>query len=170
MLDRKGVLWSDEAIDTIRANLVAIVAELSAMARELQRNSEGLTAGPVLRRVIEVERRCKAIHAETLARSADPEVRAFFASLTKPDVRVEQLLEQALRSQSAPAHGVGYGEVARPPRRVARTEAEPHTSARYRFLVARPSVSRTLGTRRFGGGPTTPTRWHERLLEQALQA
>ena len=102
--DRKGVLWSEEAVGTIHANLVAILAELSAMAIEIQRNSEGLTAKPVLRRVMEMERRCGEIHAETLARNSDPEVRAFFASLAKPDVRVERLLGQALESLSAPAH------------------------------------------------------------------
>jgi rubrerythrin len=45
-----------------------------------------------------VERRCGSIHAEGLARSADPEVRGFFASLAKQDVRHERLLEQALQS------------------------------------------------------------------------
>jgi hypothetical protein len=102
--DRKGVLWSDEAVGTIHANLVATMAELSAMAIEVQGNSEGHDPVPVLRRVMEMERRCGAIHAGTLARNSDPEVRAFFASLAKPDVRVERLLAQALESQAAPAH------------------------------------------------------------------
>ena len=111
--DRKGVLWSDEAIGTIHSNLVAILAELSAMAMEIQRDPEGLTAEPVLRRVMEMERRCGAIHAGTLARNSDPEVRAFFASLAKPDVRVERLLAQALRSQAAPVQrgSVAAGQV-----------------------------------------------------------
>ena len=111
--DRKGVLWSDEAIGTIHSNLVAFLAELSAMAMEIQRDPEGLTAEPVLRRVMEMERRCGAIHAETLARNSDPDVRAFFASLAKPDVRVERLPAQALRSQAAPAQrgSVAGGQV-----------------------------------------------------------
>jgi len=68
------------------------------MAREVRRSSDGRSAGPVLRKVIEVERRCGSIHAEGLARSADPEVRGFFASLAKQDVRHERLLEQALQA------------------------------------------------------------------------
>jgi hypothetical protein len=102
--DRKGVLWSDGAVGTIHSNLVAILAELSAMAIEIQGNSGGHDPVPVLRRVMEMERRCGAIHAETLARNSDPEVRAFFASLAKPDVRVERLLAQAIESQAAPVH------------------------------------------------------------------
>lgn len=102
IMDRKGVLWSDEAIATIRTNLVATLAELSAMAVEIDRNSGNLDAESVLRRLIQMERRCGAIHAGTLSRNSDPEVRAFFASLAKPDVRVERLLMRALRTQVAP--------------------------------------------------------------------
>jgi hypothetical protein len=102
IMDRKGVLWSDEAIDTIRTNLVATLAELSAMAVEINRDSGNLDAESILRRLIAMERRCGAVHAETLSRNSDPEVRAFFASLAKPDVRVERLLMRALRTQLAP--------------------------------------------------------------------
>jgi hypothetical protein len=102
VLDRRGAPWSFEAIDTIRQDLVATVAELSAMAGELHRDSSCFSPVAVLRRVIQTERRCNAIHAESLARSADPELRRFFSSLTKRDRSVEQLLEQALRSQVAP--------------------------------------------------------------------
>jgi len=97
-LHRRGVTWTDDAIDRIRGDLLTTVAELSAMAREVRRSSDGRSAGPVLRKVIEVERRCGSIHAEGLARSADPEVRGFFASLAKQDVRHERLLEQALQA------------------------------------------------------------------------
>jgi hypothetical protein len=100
IMDRKGVLWSDEAIDTIRTNLVATLAELSAMTIEIRSDSGNLHPEPVLRRLIAMERRCMAIHAGTLARNSDPEVRAFFASLAKPDVRVERLLARALRSEA----------------------------------------------------------------------
>jgi len=117
--DRKGVLWSDEAVDTIRTNLVATMAELSAMATEIHGNAGVLHAESVLRRMIEMERRCAAIHGETLARNDDPEVRAFFASLAKPDVRVERLLTRALRSQAAPV----------PWDAVASTQAASHLAA-----------------------------------------
>ena len=115
VMDRKGFLWSGEAIGTIHSNLVATLAELSAMAMEIQRTPEVLTAGHVLRRLMEMERRCGAIHAETLARNSDPEVRAFFASLAKPDVRVERLLAQALQGQAAPVQrgSVPAGQAAR---------------------------------------------------------
>jgi hypothetical protein len=102
VLDRKGEPWSDEAIGIIRQDLVSTLAELTAMAGELHRDSSCFRPVSVVRRVIQVERRCNAIHAGSLARSADPELRRFFSSLTKRDRRVEQLLEQALRSQVAP--------------------------------------------------------------------
>jgi hypothetical protein len=72
------------------------------MAGELHRDSSCFSPISVVRRVIQVERRRNAIHAGSLARSADPELRRFFSSLTKRDRTVEQLLEQALRSQVAP--------------------------------------------------------------------
>ena len=102
ILERKGVLWSDEAIDTLRTHLVATLAVLSAMAVDIDKDSRSLDAESVLCRLIGMERRCSAIHAETLSRSSDPEVRAFFASLAKPDVRVERLLIHALRTQTTP--------------------------------------------------------------------
>jgi hypothetical protein len=104
VLDRRGVPWSDEAIDTIRQDLVSVVAVLSAMAGELHRDSGSFSPVSVLRRIIHVERRRNAIHAGSLSRCADPELRRFFSSLTRRDRRVEQLLEQALRSQVAPVH------------------------------------------------------------------
>ena len=100
VLDRKGAPWSDGAIEIIRQDLVATVAELSAMAGEFHRDYSCFGPVSVVRRLIQVERRCSAIHAGSLARSADPELRRFFSSLTLRDRRVEQLLEQALRSQA----------------------------------------------------------------------
>jgi hypothetical protein len=100
VLHRKGDPWSDEAIDTISRDLVATLAELSAMATEISRKSGQLHVEPVLRRVIEMERRCARIHAASLARSPDPEVWEFFASLAKPDLRLERLLTLALRTQT----------------------------------------------------------------------
>ena len=102
ILDRKGVLWSDEAVEAIRTNLVATLAELSAMTVETDKESGSLDARSVLLRLIGMERRCGAIHAETLSRNSDPEVRAFFAALAKPDVRVERLLVRALRTEMTP--------------------------------------------------------------------
>jgi hypothetical protein len=104
VLDRKGVAWSDEAIDIIRQDLVSTIVVLSAMAGELHRDPGSFSPISILRRVIQVERRRNAIHAGSLSRSADPELRRFFASLTRRDRSVEQLLEQALRSQVVPVH------------------------------------------------------------------
>ncbi len=98
-LHRKGVTWTDEAVDRIGRDLIAIVAELSAMAKEIGTAPVpgGRSAAPVLRRVIEVERRCGSLHAEALAQSADPVVRGFFSSLARQDAHHERLLEQALQ-------------------------------------------------------------------------
>lgn len=101
VLDRSGVPWSEEAIDTIRADLVATIAELSAMAGELRGSPEGFSAGSILRRVIEAERRCGAIHVRSLDRSADPELRGFFASLASRNVQLERMLDQALQGEAA---------------------------------------------------------------------
>lgn len=102
VLDRSGIPWPEEAIDTLRADLVATIAELSAMAGELQASPEGSSAGSILRRVIEAERRCGAIHVRSMARSADPELRGFFASLASRDLRLERMLDQALQCDAAP--------------------------------------------------------------------
>jgi rubrerythrin len=96
-LHRKGVTWTDEAVDRIGRDLVAIVAELSAMAKEMGTGPDGQCPEPVLRRVIEVERRCGSLHAEALAQSTDPVVRGFFSSLARQDAHHERLLEQALQ-------------------------------------------------------------------------
>jgi rubrerythrin len=96
-LHRKGVTWTDEAVDRMSKDLVAVVAELSAMAREVRVGMYGRCAEPVLRRVIDVERRCGKLHAEALAQSADPVVRGFFSSLARQDAHHERLLEQALQ-------------------------------------------------------------------------
>ncbi len=102
VLHRKGEPWSDEAVETISKGLVATLVELSAMATEISRKPGPPDAEPVLRRVIRMERRCAAIHAASLARSPDPEVWEFFASLAKPTVRLERMLAQALRSRATP--------------------------------------------------------------------
>jgi hypothetical protein len=56
VLDRKGAPWSDQAIEIIRQDLVATVAELSAMAGELHRDSSCFGPVSVVRRVIQVDR------------------------------------------------------------------------------------------------------------------
>lgn len=102
VLHRKGEPWSDEAVETIRKGLVATLVELSAMATEVSRKAGPPEAEPVLWRVIRMERRCAAIHAASLARSPDPEVWEFVASLARPALRVERMLTQALRSRATP--------------------------------------------------------------------
>ncbi len=95
-LHRRGVTWSEDAIERFARDLVAVVAELTAMAGDVGRAGDPTVAGPVLRRVLEVERRCESIHAEGLARSEDPVVRGFFSSLARQDRHHERLLAQAL--------------------------------------------------------------------------
>lgn len=96
-LHRKGVVWTDEAIARIGKDVATIVAELSAMATDVASSHDGKGAVPVLRRVIEVERRCASLHAEGLARSADPAVRGFFSSLARQDTYHELMLQQAIQ-------------------------------------------------------------------------
>jgi hypothetical protein len=79
-------------------NLEGVAVELARMMDNLGIEGEGDVPEVVLRRVIAIENRCGAIHAEDLARSASPEVRGFFAALARQDAIHKELLEQALDS------------------------------------------------------------------------
>jgi hypothetical protein len=88
--------WAQETAAKISQNLEAMSAELLGIVAEMGDDYEGAPPDGLLRRVMEAEDHCSAIHAEVLAESAEIDVQLLFAALAKQDVRHKQMLEKAL--------------------------------------------------------------------------
>jgi rubrerythrin len=87
--------WSDEELERFQLELDGMVQELEAV-RELAGAAAGArNVSALLRRLTEMEARFGSIHAEELAQSASPEVRALFASLATQDVKHSEMIEKA---------------------------------------------------------------------------
>jgi len=59
----------------------------------------------MLDRLVTMEERFTFVHAEELAKGAEPSVARLFESLAKQDKRHVQLLQRARRDQGSPATG-----------------------------------------------------------------
>jgi hypothetical protein len=90
--------WAADALEKVSSGLVEMAAEIESMKGSLAGPGDGVDPGAVLERVVDMERRFGSIHAEALARSADPQVAMLFASLATQDARHRALIEGA-RSQ-----------------------------------------------------------------------
>ena len=88
--------WPQETIDRVSADLDAVAAELIAMQESYRALSHAADARPVLRRLAEMEERFGSVHAEQLARSAEPDVQKLFAALAEQDARHRELIQNAL--------------------------------------------------------------------------
>lgn len=93
--------WPQEALDRISADLDAVERELAAMQASFRTLASAADARPVLRRLAGMEERFGSIHAEELARSAEPDVQKLFASLSQQDVRHRELIQRALERSAA---------------------------------------------------------------------
>jgi rubrerythrin len=87
--------WAAEAMGRIAESLEGMAAEVESMKADFTRPGRVADPGEVLRRVVELERRFGSIHAEQLARSADPEVAKLFSVLAAQDARHRALIEGA---------------------------------------------------------------------------
>ena len=88
--------WSQEMVDRVSADLDAMATEIAAMGASFRSLPPGADARPVLRRLAEMELRFGSVHAEELARSAEPEIRRLFTVLAGQDARHRQFIEDAL--------------------------------------------------------------------------
>jgi hypothetical protein len=88
--------WAPEVVGAICADLDGMTAEITAMKADLGRPGEPPPADEVLRRVAAMERRFGRLHAEELARSAEPEVRVLFESLARQDATHQALIRREL--------------------------------------------------------------------------
>jgi hypothetical protein len=97
-LHRAAAGGTDDTIERISRDVVKVLVELSAMAVNVRHDPDRASGSRVLRRVVDSDRRCRALHAAVLRRSEDPVVRALFAALSRKDDDQEQLLGRVLRA------------------------------------------------------------------------
>jgi rubrerythrin len=93
---RADAQWSEEARARIARDLDSVSTALMLMAIEFRSAAGRPDAAEVLERVIDLEHRCGAVHAESLARCLDPEVQGFFHALARQDDNHRELLESVL--------------------------------------------------------------------------
>jgi rubrerythrin len=93
--------WPQETIDRVSAELDAVATEIAAMQASFRTVSLAADARPVLRRLAEMELRFGSVHAEQLARSAEPEIQKLFAALADQDARHRELIQIALGKAAA---------------------------------------------------------------------
>lgn len=93
--------WPQEMVERVSADLDAVAVELAAMKASFRGLASGADARPVLRRLAEMEVRFGSIHAEELARSAEPEIQKLFGTLAEQDARHHELIRNALGKLAA---------------------------------------------------------------------
>ena len=103
LLDRHGGRspWPQEVAVRSCADLEAMAREMDAMRLEFASLGPEPDAGRVLGRLVSMEDRFHAVHAQELARCAAPEVERLFASLASQDAAHHELLRAALLSTAA---------------------------------------------------------------------
>jgi rubrerythrin len=99
--------WAVEAMGRIADSLEGMAAEVESMKADFTQPGQVAEPGEVLRRIVELERRYGSIHAEQLARSADPEVAKLFSSLAVQDARHRALIEGAGSREGRPGRAEG---------------------------------------------------------------
>jgi rubrerythrin len=91
----------------ISGRLGVMAAEIESMKAEFAKKDSAIDAGEIMRQVVDLERRFGAIHAQELARCADPEVQVLFAALAQQDARHQALIESARTTGEPQAQGRG---------------------------------------------------------------
>lgn len=98
--------WPAATLQAVGEDLEALAGGIAALRAEFRSLSGSGDAREVLRKVAELEVRFATVHAEELARSADPEVQRLFGSLALQDARHRELVEDALGREPSPAHSI----------------------------------------------------------------
>jgi rubrerythrin len=99
--------WTADALERISGRLGVMAAEIESMKAEFARKDSAVDPGEIMRQVVDLERRFGAIHAQELARCADPEVQVLFAALAQQDARHQALIESARTTGEPQAQGRG---------------------------------------------------------------
>lgn len=97
-LRRRSVTPIEDSPEKVSEDVVAMLVELAAMAENIRHDPDSGSALRVLRRVIDVERRCHAVHAEVLRHSSDPVVLGLFSSLALRDHDQERVLARVVQA------------------------------------------------------------------------
>ena len=98
--------WSAATLQAVGDDLEALADAIAALRDEFRQLSGTADARGILRRLAALEVRFATVHAEELARSADPEVERLFGSLALQDARHRQLIEEALGRDDSPPHSI----------------------------------------------------------------
>ncbi len=94
--------WAPGMAGAICEDLQGMAEEIASMKADFGGPGGPPAADEVLRRVAAMERSFGRVHAEELARSAEPEVRALFESLARQDATHQALIRRELGA-SVPA-------------------------------------------------------------------
>ncbi len=87
--------WRYRIDEQAQANVASMAVEVAAMADELASDGYRGDVETLLLRIGEMERRLSVLHADELARDADPEARSIFRLLAQQDSHHLALLEDA---------------------------------------------------------------------------
>ncbi|MGA8891538.1 MAG: hypothetical protein WB493_08215 [Anaeromyxobacteraceae bacterium] len=98
LLERHGgkAAWAPETVGTLCDDLRDMADEVAGMKAEFGRPGGPPPPDEVLKRVAAMERSFGALHAEELARSAEPDVQALFESLARQDAAHLALIRREL--------------------------------------------------------------------------
>jgi rubrerythrin len=93
----RGAAWLDQLNREAGAALAAVTKEMEAFISRLKARRRPDDLVVVLDQLVEMETRFASVHAEELAKLAEPSVAKLFAALAKQDQRHRTLLEEARR-------------------------------------------------------------------------
>ncbi len=96
-----GATWAPQDLARISGDLDAMAAEMTAMKEGFRALAPGADARGVLTRLAKLETRFGSVHAEELARSANPEVHKLFAALATQDGRHRDFIQRTLGKLAA---------------------------------------------------------------------
>jgi rubrerythrin len=99
--------WTADAMERISGRLGVMAAEIESMKAEFAKRDAAPDPGEIMRRVVDLERRFGAIHAQELAKWPDLQVQKLFSALAQQDARHQALIESARTKGDRPAQGRG---------------------------------------------------------------
>ncbi len=91
-----GTLLPRGVLESALASLEEAAAGIGQLQRDLRAIPEPLDRAYLLRRLVEMENRVDAIHAESMTKLLDRDVRKLFASLAEQDGQHRELVKLAL--------------------------------------------------------------------------
>ncbi len=92
--------WRYRIDEQAQVNVASMAVEVAAMADELISDGYHGDVAALLLRIGDMERRLSVLHADELARDADPEARSIFRLLAQQDSHHLAMLEDVARTHS----------------------------------------------------------------------